>query len=159
MGRKAKYIVRLHTAERQQLLDLVRTGRRSAAVLTHARILLQADAGDRGPGRDDAAVAAATESSPSTVYRVRLAFVEDGLDAALHRKRPTNRQYRKLDGAQEAQLITLACSTPPTGRGRWTLKLLADRLVELEVVDAISPECVRTTLKKTPCSRGESGSG
>ncbi len=159
MGRKAKYVVRLEPAERQQLLDLVRTGRRSAAVLTHARILLQADAGDRGPGLDDAAVAAATEASLSTVYRVRQAFVEDGLDDALQRKKPTGRQYRKLDGQQEARLVALACSQPPAGRSRWTLKLLADKLVELAVVEGISPECVRTTLKKTPCGPGGRGSG
>ena len=159
MGRKAKYVVRVHPTERQSLLDRVRTGRRSAAALTHARILLQAGAGDHGPSRNDAAVAAATESRPSTVYRVRQAFVGDGLDAALHRKRPTGRQYRKRDGAQEARLIALARSKPPTGRGRWPPKLLADRLVELQVVDAISPECVRTARKKAPCSRGGSSSG
>jgi transposase len=159
MGRKAKYIVRLEPQERQTLLDLVRTGRRSAAVLTHARILLQADAGDRGPSRDDAAVAAATEASVSTVYRVRQAFVEHGVDAALHRKRPTGRQYRKLDGAQEARLVAVACSKPPAGRSRWTLRLLADRLVELEVVESISPECVRATLKKTRCSPGARSNG
>lgn len=159
MGRKAKYLVRLLPAERQALLDLVRTGRRPAAVLAHARILLHADAGDAGPAHDDAAVAAATEASVSTVYRVRQAFVEDGLDAALHRKRPTGRQYGKLDGAQEARLVALACSAPPAGRARWTLKLLADRLVELEVVESISPECVRTALKKTRCSRGGRSSG
>lgn len=159
MGRKAKYVVRLQPEERQHLRDLVRTGRRPAAALTHARILLQADAGDAGPGRDDAAVAAATESSPSTVSRVRQAFVERGLGAALDRKKPTGRQYRKLDGAQEAKLVAIACSRPPAGHSRWTLQLLADRLVELEVIDAISPECVRTTLKKTRCSRGARSSG
>ena len=159
MGRPAKYVVRLQAEERRHLLDLVRTGRRAASVLTHARILLQADAGQGGPSRDDAAVASATEAGLSTVYRVRQAFVEQGLDAALHRKRPTGRQYRKLDGKQEARLIALACGKPPAGRARWTLKLLADRLVELEVVESISPECVRTTLKKTSCSPGASGSG
>jgi hypothetical protein len=93
------------------------------------------------------------------VYRVRQAFVEQGLAAALFRKKPTGRQYRKLDGAQEAHLIALACSTPPDGRRRWTLRLLADRLVELAVVESISPECVRTPLKKTPLSRGCANSG
>lgn len=88
------------------------------------------------------------------MYRVRQAFVEHGLEAALFRKRPTGRQYRKLDGAQEAQLIALACSAPPEGRASWTLRLLADRLVALEVVDTISPECVRMTLKKTHLSLG-----
>ena len=159
MGRKAKYVVRLEPEERRALLDLVRTGRRAAATLAHARILLQADAGDRGPSRDDAAVAAATEASVSTVYRVRQAFVEHGLDAALHRKRPTGRQYRKLDGAQEARLVALACSKPPEGQARWTMRLLADKLVELEVVQSIDPSTVWRTLKKTTSSRGSSSSG
>jgi hypothetical protein len=88
------------------------------------------------------------------VYRVRQAFVEQGLTAALFRKQPTGRQYRKLDGAQEARLIALAGGAPPEGRCGWTLRLLADRLVELEVVESISPECVRMTLKKTSSSRG-----
>jgi len=86
--------------------------------------------------------------------RVRQAFVEQGLTAALFRKQPTGRQYRKLDGAQEAHLVALACGSPPDGRHRWTLRLLADRLVELEVVESISPECVRMTLKKTSSNRG-----
>jgi hypothetical protein len=85
--------------------------------------------------------------------------VEEGLAAALFRKKPTGRQYRKLDGAQEAHLIALACGAPPEGRAAWTLRLLADRLVELDVVDSISPECVRMTLKKTNLSRGCASSG
>ena len=88
------------------------------------------------------------------MYRVRQAFVEESLPAALFRKKPTGRQYRKLDRAQEAHLIALACRAPPEARATWTLRLLADPLVELEVVDSISPECVRTTLKKTNSSRG-----
>ena len=95
----------------------------------------------------------------STVYRVRQAFVEEGLPAALFRQKPTGRQYRKLDGAQEAHLIALACGAPPEGRATWTLRLLADRLVELDVVDSISPECVRMTLKKTNSSPGCASSG
>ena len=94
-----------------------------------------------------ASPAEALECGESTVYRVRQAFVEHGLEAALFRKRPTGRRYRKLDGAQEAQLIALACAHPPRAR-QLTLRLLADRLVALEVVDTISPECVRMTLKK-----------
>jgi len=154
MGRTAKYVIRLQPEERRQLRDLIRAGRRAAATLAHARILLKADAGPDGPGPDDGAVAAATETSPATVYRARRAFVDQGLEAALVRKRPTGRQYRKLDGAREARLVALACSRPPAGRDTWTLKLLADRLVELEVVESISPECVRMTLKKTTSSRG-----
>jgi len=133
---------------------LLRTGKAAAATQAHARILLKADQGPGGPAWPDAHIAEALEVGLSTVHRVRQAYVEEGLEAALHRKRPTGRQYRKLDGAQEAHLVALACSPPPEGRPRWTLKLLADRLVELQVVDGISPECVRTTLKKTISSPG-----
>jgi len=94
-----------------------------------------------------------------TVSRVRQQFVTEGLDATLHRKKPTGRQYRKLDGKQEAQLITLACSAAPEGQARWTMKLLAERLVELEVVESIDPATVWRTLKKTNSSRGSSSSG
>jgi transposase len=99
------------------------------------------------------------ETSLSSVHRVRQAFVEEGLAAALERRKPTGRQYRKLDGAQEARLIALACSEPPEGRVHWTLHLLADRLVALNVVPSISAECVRTTLKKTISNRGSRNSG
>lgn len=154
-----KYIVRLTDEERAQLDDLIRTGKRAASVIIHARILLKADVGAGGPGWDDAQIVEAVECGASTVYRVRQAFVEQGLEAALFRKKPSGRQYRKLDGAQEAHLIALACGAPPEGRSRWTMRLLADRLVELEVVDTIGPECVRTTLKKTSSSRGCANSG
>lgn len=143
-----KYSVRLTANERAELNDLIRTGKRAASVLIHARILLKADAGANGPGWDDAQIAEAVECGASTVYRVRQAFVEEGLSAALFRKKPTGRQYHKLDGVQEAHLIALACGAPPAGRTHWTLRLLADRLVELAVVESISPECVRMTLKK-----------
>jgi transposase len=159
MAGKDKYVVRLSAEERQQLQELIRTGKRAAAVLTRARILLKADAGADGPGLTDAAVADAVEAGESTVHRVRQAFVEHSLDAALYRKKPTGRQYRKLDGQQEARLIALACGEAPAGRARWTLKLLAARLVELEVVESISPECVRATLKKTRSSHGRRSSG
>jgi transposase len=154
-----KYVVRLHPEEREQLLSLVNTGRAAAAKLLHARILLKADvdAGERH--WSDAEIAEALDTSASTVHRVRQAWVEQGLEAALSRQSPTGRQYRKLDGAQEAQLIAVACSAPPAGRTRWTLKLLADKLVDLDIVDTISPECVRTTLKKTPSNCGSSSSG
>ena len=149
-----KYVVKLSAAEYAQVHALLRTGKAAAATQAHARILLKADLGPGGPAWPDAHIAEALEVGLSTVHRVRQAYVEEGLEAALHRKRPTGRQYRKLDGAQEAHLVALACSPPPEGRPRWTLKLLADRLVELQVVDGISPECVRTTLKKTISSPG-----
>jgi transposase len=142
-----KFIVRLTAAERAELQRMVDEGKRAGSVLKRAWVLLKADAD--GPKWKDPEIAEAYGVSLSTVHRVRQAFVEEGLGAALERKRPTNRQYRKLDGAQEAQLVAIACSQPPAGRKRWTLQLLADRLVELRIVDAISHECVRTTLKKT----------
>jgi transposase len=146
-----KFVVRLTAAERVDLQRLVDEGKRAGSVLKRAWVLLKADAD--GPNWKDPEIAEAFGVSLSSVHRVRQAFVEDGLDAALYRKKPTNRQYRKLDGAQEAQLVAIACSQPPAGRKRWTLQLLADRLVELKLVDAISGECVRTTLKKTNSSR------
>jgi transposase len=154
-----KYIVRLTDAERIHLEELSRTGKRAASVILHAQILLKADVGEGGPGWDDAQITEAVNCGASTVYRVRQAFVEEGLPVALFRKKPTGRQYRKLDGVQEAHLIALACGEAPAGRGRWTVRLLADRLVELNVVDSISPECVRMTLKKTNSSRGCASSG
>ncbi len=102
-----------------------------------------------GSDEGDERIAEAIECSTGTVARVRKRFAQGGLDQAVHRKKPTGRQYRKLDGTQEAKLVALACSTPPEGKARWTLKMLADRLVELEVVDAVSDETVRRVLKKT----------
>lgn len=155
----ATYVVRLTAEERAQLTEMISTGRRAASMLTHARILLKADADDEGSHWSDADIAEALETSVSTVHRVRQALVEEGLAAALERRKPTGRQYRKLDGAQEAQLIALACSAPPEGRTRWTLQLLADRLVALNVVPSVSAECVRTTLKKMTSNRGSRNSG
>lgn len=154
-----KYVVRLNAEERGQLLALVNTGRAAAATLLHARILLKADISADSRRWTDVEIAEALDTSASTVHRVRQAWVEWGLETALARKRPTGRQYRKLDGVQEAQLIAVACSPSPAGRARWTLKLLADKLVTLDIVETISPECVRTTLKKTSLNRGSSGSG
>jgi transposase len=150
-----KYKVTLTAEERQQLQGLIAAGKAAAKRLTHARILLKADAADGGPGWDDQRIAEATEVSTDTVARVRQRFVEQGLEAALARKkqdRPS--RERKLDGRAEARLIALACSAPPDGRKAWTMKLLADRLVELEVVDTVSDETVRRALKKTRSSRG-----
>jgi transposase len=146
---KDKFVVRLTAAQRTQLEQMIAAGRHAAAALVHARILLKADVGAAGPGWSDDAIADALECGPSTVARVRKRFAQGGLDAAVHRKKPTGRQYRKLDGAQEAKLVALACSAPPGGKARWTLTMLADQLVELEVVDAISDETVRRVLKKT----------
>ena len=154
MPRNIRFTVRLNSAERQGLVNLVGTGKRAASTITRARILLKADVGPEGEGCDDEEIAAAFDTSLSTIHRVRQALVEDGLEEALYRKKPTGRQYRKLDGDQEARLIATACSAAPEGHARWTLRLLADKLVELQLVESISPECVRTTLKKTTSSRG-----
>ena len=159
MSRNARSIVRLTLDERRLRTDLATTGKRAAAAITRARILLKVDAGPDGEAWDDDAIADALDTSLSTVHRVRQAFVEDGLDAALARKKPTDRRYRKLDGAQEARLIAVACGEAPEGRARWTLQLLADRLVERRVVESVSPECVRTTLRKTTSCRGSASRG
>lgn len=149
-----KFRVTLTADERQQLAALISTGKAAARKLLHARILLKADQAPGGPACTDDAIVEALDCGLSTVCRVRQSCVEAGLCAALERKKPTGRQCRKLDGAQEAHLIALACSAPPEGRTRWTLKLLASKLVELDVVDSISGECVRTTLKTTSLSLG-----
>jgi transposase len=151
MALKDKCIVGLTAEQRQELEALAATGKRSAATITRARILLKADA--NAEGWTDERIAEALDSSPATVARVRKKFAEQGL-AAVQRKRPSARQYRKLDGAQEAQLAAVACSPAPQGQARWTMKLLADKLVELEVVEAIDPATVWRTLKKTRSSRG-----
>ena len=154
-----KYIVRLTTEEREQLLALVTMGRAAAVQLLHARILLKAAVDAGGRRWTDAEIAEAVDTSAATVHRVRQAWVEAGMETALSRKRPTGRQYRKLDGVQEAQLIMVACSAPPEGRVRWTLTLLADKLMALAIVDTISAACVRSPLKKTHFNRGSSSSG
>ena len=145
-----RYKVTLTAEERQQLADLIAAGKAAAQKLAHARVLLKADAADGGPAWEDARIAEALDCGLRTVERVRQRFVERGLEQALGRK-PQDRpsRERKFDGAAEARLIALACSQPPKGRARWTLKLLADRLVELEVFESVSDETVRRTLKKT----------
>jgi transposase len=148
-----KYVVRLTPEEHAQLLPLTRRGKVAARTLLHARILLKADSGPEAPAWSDEAIGEALEVHATTVARVRQRFVEEGLEAAL-RPQPTRRQYaRKLDGAAEAHLIALACSPAPEGRVQWTLRLLANRLVELEHVGSVSHETVRRTLKKTSYSR------
>ncbi len=152
--RQTKYAVYLTEAERAQLRTLIGRGEAAARLLTHARVLLKANQGEGGPGWSDAAIARALEIHPDTVARVRRAYVGAGLEAALARKAPDRAYERRLDGAAEAHLVALACSPPPAGRERWTLRLLAGELVRLEVVDAVSYETVRRTLKQTTSSRG-----
>jgi transposase len=147
---KKKYPVLLSKIEREELKRLIAAGTAPARKLTHARILLKADESPEGAGWVDERVADAVEVSQPTVARVRKQYFEEGMEAALNR-RPPNREYqRKLDGEQEAHLIALACSEPPEGRARWSLRLLADKLVELEIVEDVSYQTVRRTLKKRP---------
>jgi len=149
-----KYHVTLSAEERTMLHDLLAAGEAAARTLTHARILLKADASVDGPGWTDEAIREALDVGLATIGRVRQRFVEESLEAALHRQAPT-RDYRHLvDGECEAHLIALACSTPPTGHQQWTLRLLADKMVELAYIDSISHETVRQVLKKTNSSLG-----
>lgn len=150
MGKK--YVVRLSEEEREELKSLTRKGKGAAYRIKHANILLKADA--EGACWQDAQIAEAFGCHEYTVARVRRRFVEKGLERALGRKkqRRPSRSWL-LDGEQEARLIALSCSQAPEGRARWTLRLLAGRLVELEIVESISHETVRRTLKKTPSSR------
>jgi transposase len=148
-----KYRVTLSAAERDELTTLLGKGKASARKLAHARVLLQVDESTAEAGSTDEQAAQALNLSRRTVERVRERFVEQGLAAALLPK-PSNRRYeRAFDGAQEAQLIALACSTPPAGKSRWTLRLLAEQAVEWKIVDTVSHESVRQALKKTNSSR------
>ena len=130
-----------------------------ARLLTHARILLKANQGEGGSVWTDTAIAGALEVHPATIARVRRAYVEDGLAAALERKAPNRAYPRALDGTAEARLVALACGEPPDGRQRWTLRLLAEELVRHEVVDAVSHQTVRRSLQRTASSRGRGSNG
>jgi transposase len=151
---KKKYIVNLTESERRVLQAMLSRGKAAARKLVHARILLKADASCDGPGWNDDQIAEGLEVGRATVERVRREFVEYGFEAALERRRPRRQYQRKLDGDGEAHLIALACSQAPEGRSRWTLRLLADRMIQLEQVDHLSHETVRSVLKKTNLSLG-----
>ena len=151
---KKTFQVQLSLAERARLQALVTNGSATAHTHIHARILLKADEGPDGPAWTDAMISSALDVGMSTVARVRQTVVQERLSAALQRKLPTRIYARTLDGAAEAHLVALTCSTPPEGAGRWTLRLLAERMVELEYVEAVSHETVRQTLKKTNLSPG-----
>lgn len=159
MERKAKFVVRLDESERGRLQEMVDRGKGSKTIRNRALILLKADEGEHGPRWPDAKIAEAFDVGVRTVERTRRLLVVEGFEGVLARKPSPNRQYRKLDGAQEAELVKLACSKPPKGRARWSLQLLADGLVERKVVGAIGREAVRTTLQKTISSRGSGSSG
>jgi transposase len=145
-----KYVVRLSAEERERLDTLVRSGKHSARTLTRARILLKADAGEAGEGWSDRQIANALDTSLATIARTRQQLVEKGFDAVLTRKHsPASARPRIFDGAAEAKLIALACSEPPKGRARWTLSLLEDKVVELNIVAKASDNTIGRTLKKT----------
>jgi hypothetical protein len=144
-----QHTVRLADGERAELAALLRRDDPPGFTLTRARILLHADVGGGRPYQTDLAVATATAVDPRTVARVRAQFATEGLAATLVRRPSARIPRRRLDGAAEARVVRLACSAPPAGHPRWSLRLLAGRIVELEIVDGIAPETVRQTLKKT----------
>ena len=145
-----KYIVRLSGEERKSLTNLVSSGKGPARIFTRARILLKADVGEGGPSWPDEKIAEALDVTVQTIERVRKQLVEEGLEAVLSRRKYVQKISRKkLDGDAEAHLIALACSESPEGFSRWSLRLLADQMVELGYVESISHEAVRRVLKKT----------
>lgn len=142
-----RYIVKLTDEERATLLKMLKAGKASANKLMRARVLLEADE-SAAIKKTDGQIGSQFHVSGRTVQRIRQRFVELGLDAALERQPHSNFRPRRIDGSQEAHLIAICCSTPPEGKARWTLKMLADRLVEMEVIDNVSPSTVGRTLKK-----------
>jgi transposase len=146
---RKKYVVRLSADERKELKELVNKGKAAAYKRLHAQILLKADISEKGSQWTDKKISEAFDVGLRTVERVRQRLVESGLENAINRAKQKNRKSRKLDGEQEAYLIALSCSEPPGGRARWTLRLLASRLVELDYVEGISHETIRQVLKKT----------
>lgn len=149
-----KYIVRLSVEERKELESLVNKGRVAARKRRHAEILLKADQGEYGPALTDGTIAEAFHIGRCTVERVRQRLVEEGLESALNERQKSRHRRKKIDGKNEARLVALACSEPPEGRARWTLNLLAERMVELEYMESISAEAVRQALKKTNLNLG-----
>ena len=149
-----KYRVKLTEAERQELKELLNKGRIAARKQTHARILLQCDESGAIPVKTDQAIAASLNISTRSIERVRQSFVEEGLESALNPKVQKHHRPKKLVGAAEAFLVATVCMGAPEGRAEWTMQLLADKLVECKIVDSISDETVRTTLKKMHLNPG-----
>jgi len=149
-----KYKVTLTDDVRQDLTTLVSKGKAAARKITRARILLLADESEAGPSWSDDRIVEALSISRRTVERTREKWVESGLEAALNHKRTSRPQTKRLDGEAEARLVQLACTEAPDGRERWTMQLLADKLIELEIVETVSDETVRTTLKKMNSNPG-----
>ena len=150
-----KYIIKLSQEERDTLKKIITSGRGPARMFTRAHILLKVDQGEHGPSWSDEKISDALYVTVQTIERIRKQFVEEGFDAVLSRRQYTQKVSRKkIDGNVEAHLIALSCSEPPQGYVRWTLRLLADKIVELGYVESISHEAIRQTLKKTNLSRG-----
>jgi len=149
-----KYIVKLTIDERQALSDLTTKGKAAAYKIRHANILLHADQGEEGPAWTDMQIAEAFRCHEDTVANVRKRLVLDGLDAAVDRRREGVGRPRKIDGDAEAKLTMIACSEPPPGHDRWTLRLLADKMVELEIVESCSRMAVQRVSKKTKSNHG-----
>ncbi len=154
-----RYRVTLTQEERKELETMTRRGKTHARRFIHARALLLCDAGEDGPAWNVADVATALGVTSRAIEHLKKRFVEEGFEATLVRKPKVRHRAPKLDGAKEARLVALACSGPPNGRARWTLQLLADKLVELDVVDSITAETVRVRLKKTTSNRGVAANG
>lgn len=151
---RKKYKVKLTPSQREQLLGITRNGNQKAKTITHAQILLQADSSENGPSLKAKVIAELLNIHARTVHRVRERFANTGLEVALHRKKHRQYKPRRLDGDQEAHLVAVCCGPPPEGRKEWTLRLLGERLVELEVTDSISRSTVHRTLKKMNLSLG-----
>jgi hypothetical protein len=155
-----KYVVRLSAAEREALAEFIRSGKRSAQLLTKARILLKADVSDAGEGWSDSKIAAALDTSIANVERTRRQLVEEGFETVLVRKyNPSCAPRRIFDGEAEAKLIALACGPAPEGYARWTLSLLEQKVVELQIVEKASDNTIGRTLKKTFSSRTLNSNG
>lgn len=159
MAMKKKYHVRLTSEERAHLLELIGRGSSSARKQRRARLLLKLDEGEDGPAWTDERAAEALEVATATAASLRRKFAKRGLQDTVNRKQPDRNYERKMDGEREAHLLRLACSEPPEGRSRWTLRLLADKMVELGYVDDLSHETVRVALKKTGSSLTTRNSG
>ncbi len=155
-----KYIVRLSSEEHEQLSDFIHSGKRSAQLLTKARILLKANVSEAGEGWSDGRIAEALDTSVANVERTRRQLVEEGFEAVLTRKyNPNSAPPRIFDGVAEAKLIALACGPAPAGYGRWTLSLLEEKVVELNIVEKASDNTIGRTLKKTFSSRISNSNG
>lgn len=156
----SQYSITLSEDQRGHLEQFIKAGQASARAIAHAHVMLKADDSSHGPKWSDRRIEEAYAVSYRTILRIRQRFVEEGMEAALHRRaQPARPAKRKLDGEQEAQVIAVLCHEKPEGREEWTLRMLAQRVVELGIVESVSHESLRQTLKKTNSSRGKSARG